>query len=55
MADCKGCETCAHPGAWTEDGEGNRMVDCELNELQMYQPAVTDYDCKHWERARGEG
>jgi len=50
------CGTCAHKSAETVDpsvteGEA-RMVDCELNELQMYSPWADE--CKHWEKAVGE-
>lgn len=47
----EGCGTCAHVGAMSEDDGGLRIVDCELNELQMYAPYATE--CKHWERALG--
>ena len=44
----EGCGTCAHTSAMTEL-DGARMVDCELNELQMYAPYACA--CKHWEKA----
>ena len=47
--NCSYLSTCAYKAAETvEDGE--RMVDCDLNYLQMYSPWVKD--CKHWEKAR---
>ena len=53
----KNCGTCAHRAAETIDpgipeGEENRMVDCDANELQMYSPWVDE--CKHWEKALDE-
>ncbi|MBR2684337.1 MAG: hypothetical protein IKE22_13850 [Atopobiaceae bacterium] len=45
----KSCNTCAHKSAETVDSDGvTRMVDCEINELQMYSPWVDE--CKHWEK-----
>ena len=53
----KSCSTCMHKSAESIDpsiteGE-NRIVDCDVNELQMYSPWVDD--CKHWEEAVDEG
>lgn len=48
----KSCDTCAHKAAESRDEDGNRIVDCEANELQMYSPFAED--CKHWEKALAE-
>lgn len=45
----KNCDTCEHKADESKDEEGNRIVDCEANELQMYSPFADD--CKHWEKA----
>lgn len=45
MADGKGCDNCAYKVAESVDGNGNRIVNCEKNEYQMYAPLVDD--CKH--------
>ena len=45
----KGCGTCAHSSAMTMSPEGERWVNCDVNEMQMYAPYATD--CKHWEKA----
>jgi hypothetical protein len=45
----KNCDTCAHKSDETVDGDGKRMVDCDVNVFQMYSPWVDD--CKHWEKA----
>lgn len=44
----KSCDTCAHKTAETQDAQGNRMVECELNDFQLYFPFAIE--CKHWER-----
>ncbi|MBQ9005974.1 MAG: hypothetical protein IJ092_06340 [Atopobiaceae bacterium] len=46
----EGCGTCAHACAMTES-DGERMVDCEINEMQMYSPYAAE--CWRWERALG--
>lgn len=48
----KSCDTCAHKSAESVDENGDRIVDCEINELQMYSPFAED--CKHWEKALDE-
>ncbi len=48
----KTCDTCAHKAAESEDQDGNRIVDCDINDFQMYSPWSDD--CKHWEKALGE-
>lgn len=49
----KNCDTCIHKSAETVDQDGEtRMVDCDINELQMYSPWAEE--CKHWERALDE-
>lgn len=45
----KSCDTCAHKSAESVDDEGNRIVDCDANDLQMYSPWAED--CKHWEKS----
>ena len=45
----KSCDTCAHKTAETRDEADNRMVECELNDMQMYFPFALE--CKHWEKA----
>ena len=45
----KSCDTCMHKAAETVDQDGARMVDCELNEMQMYSPFASE--CKHWEKS----
>lgn len=44
----RSCDTCVHKSDETVDVDGSRMVDCDVNELQMYSPWVDE--CKHWER-----
>jgi len=44
----KGCDTCAHKSAESVDNDGNRIVDCDINDLQMYSPLVDE--CIHWEK-----
>lgn len=46
--EAKTCDTCSHKEAETKDAAGNRMVSCELNEMQMYFPFAIE--CKHWEK-----
>ena len=48
----KNCDTCAYKGMESEDADGNRIVDCGINDLQMFSP-WTD-ECKHWEKALSE-
>ena len=48
----KSCDTCAHMAAGSVDPDGARIVDCDINELQMYSPWADD--CKHWEKALDE-
>jgi len=45
----KNCDTCAYKGMESEDAAGERIVDCEINDLQMFSLWVDD--CKHWEKA----
>lgn len=49
MADNRECDTCAYKEAESVDADGGRIVDCELNELQMYAPYADD--CEHWEKS----
>lgn len=46
------CDTCMYKAAESVDGDGERIVDCEINELQMYSPWSDE--CKHWEKAIDE-
>lgn len=45
----KNCDTCAHKAAESEDGDGNRIIDCEENEHQLFAPFAEE--CVHWEKA----
>lgn len=45
----KNCDNCAHKAAESRDENDERIVDCDANELQMYQPFAEE--CKHWEKA----
>ena len=45
----KGCDTCAHKAAESVDAEGKRIVECEINELQMYSPFAEE--CVKWEKS----
>jgi len=44
--DERNCETCGHMVAESKDENGNRIVDCEANEWQLYAPYAEE--CKHW-------
>ena len=44
----KSCDTCAHKAADSLDENGCRIVDCDINDLQMYSPYVEE--CVHWEK-----
>lgn len=46
-----GCGTCAYMAAQTVDADGARMVDCDLNPMQLYAPYADA--CIHWERRHG--
>ena len=48
----KNCDTCANKNAESVDENGGRIVDCAVNELQMYSTFAEE--CKHWEKALGE-
>lgn len=48
----KNCDTCAHKGMESKDMDGNRIIDCEANLLQMFSPFADE--CKHWEKALEE-
>ena len=45
----KSCDTCIHKSAESVDPDGNRIVDCDINEYQMYSPWVDE--CVRWEKA----
>ena len=47
----KNCDKCMHKVAESRGPDGARIVDCEINEFQMYSPFAED--CKHWEKADG--
>ena len=49
----KNCGTCAHKSAESKDEDGKRIVDCDINEFQMYSPWADG--CKHWEKAVDDG
>jgi len=44
----KNCDTCAHKEMESVDDNGNRIVDCDENEFQLFAPFAED--CKHWEK-----
>ena len=48
----KTCDDCAYCGDVSKDENGNVIVDCELNEFQMFSPRADE--CIHWEKAIGE-
>jgi hypothetical protein len=48
----KNCDTCAYKGMESEDADGNRIVDCDINDLQIFSPWADE--CKHWEKALSE-
>ena len=48
----KNCDTCANKGMESVDADGNRIVDCEANELQLFSPFADE--CKHWEKSVDE-
>lgn len=48
----KSCDTCAYKEEFSEDGNGNRLVKCELNDYQMFFPFAEE--CIHWERGRDD-
>lgn len=45
----KSCDTCAHKAAESKDMNGNRIIDCEVNEFQMFAPFAEE--CVHWEKS----
>ena len=45
----KSCDTCAHKVAESRGPDSARIVDCEINEFQMYAPFAEE--CKHWEKS----
>lgn len=46
------CDTCAHKEMDSKDADGNRIVECGINEFQIFSPFAEE--CKHWEKAVGE-
>lgn len=44
----KSCDTCAHKEMESRDQDGNRIVECELNEFQIFAPFADE--CVHWEQ-----
>lgn len=44
----RNCDTCEHKQAESRDENGDRIVDCDENELQMYSPFADE--CVHWEK-----
>ena len=48
----KSCDTCIHKSAESVDPDGERIVDCDINDFQMYSPWVDE--CKHWEKELDE-
>ena len=47
----KNCDTCQHKQGESKDDNGNRIVDCEENEYQIFMPFAES--CVHWEKALG--
>ena len=45
----KNCDTCIHKAAESVDENDEKIVDCDINELQMYSPFADE--CRHWEKA----
>lgn len=45
----KNCDTCIHKAGESRDEDDGRIVDCDINEFQMYSPWAEE--CKHWEKA----
>lgn len=45
----KSCDTCIHKADESRDENDGRIVDCDINDFQMYSPWVEE--CKHWEAA----
>ena len=45
----KNCDTCANKGQESKDENGDRIIDCEANEFQMFAPFAEE--CAHWEKA----
>ena len=45
----RNCDTCAYKGMESKDEDGNRIVNCDANELQMFSPFAED--CVHWEKS----
>ena len=48
----KNCDTCIYKADESKDQAGNRLIDCEANERQLYMPYAED--CVHWEKKLGE-
>jgi hypothetical protein len=48
MAEKNGCDTCIYKAAESVDENGNRIVDCEINEYQLYAPLVDE--CVHYSK-----
>ena len=42
----RNCDNCAYKVDESVDGNGERIIDCEANECQMYAPWAPE--CKHW-------
>ena len=48
----RSCDTCIHKTAESRGPDGHRIVDCEINEFQMYSPFAEE--CRHWEKTVDE-
>jgi len=44
----KTCDTCAYKTAESEDENGDKIIECEINEFQMFAPFAEE--CVHWEK-----
>ncbi len=44
----KTCDTCIHKEMDSLDSNGNRIVDCDINEFQIFMPYAEE--CVYWEK-----
>ena len=48
----KSCDNCVHKEMESLDPNGNRIVDCDANEFQIFMPFAED--CVRWEKKADE-
>lgn len=48
----RSCDTCIHKEQESQDPNGNRVIDCDINEYQLFAPFAEE--CKHWEKGCDE-